>query len=410
MLFLFKSQNKKVQPLLSSVLRTYGVCAVLSYPVFAQSSSDSAQVHGFIAQGLIDVDGSDFVSDDVKVSPRLTEIGINGSYQLTSSLRLAGQAVYLDGGNRYVKGARIDYALIDWSVYNDSNWLVNAYGGRFKNIHWLYSGTRDVPHTRPSIILPQSIYFDGFRDISMGSDGLAVKASYSAENVGELDFNFSYGSSTLTTEDAQHLLGDLAQGVGEQKYVAQASIFWQPEMSQWRFGLAKLDSIFSYNSAVSDVFTDADFTFDQYIVSAMYEGELWEFSSEISNTGFKIEGFYADGFNQAKTSLGGYVQARYRFNDSLRLLARVERYYADKNDKDGKDLEDGSNGLVPSYFGFQHDITLGASYDFAGSFRADFEYHYVEGTARLTPIVFPNLELNNSKRWDIFAVQLMYWF
>ena len=142
-------------------------------PSVTIAAEQNFQLHGFISQGLIDVDGSNFVNDDESLSAELTELGLNGSYQLNSTLRLTGQIVYLDGGNRYAKGSRVDYALLDWSVYDSSSWQANVYLGRFKNNHWLYSSSRDVPFARPSIILPQSVYFDGFRDIAVGGDGVA---------------------------------------------------------------------------------------------------------------------------------------------------------------------------------------------------------------------------------------------
>ena len=96
------------------------------------SNSQDFQLHGFISQGVIDVNGSDFVNDDGDVSAELTEIGLNASYQLSDKFRLAGQVVYLDGGNRYSQGARVDYALVDWSVFTSEHWQTNVYFGRFK--------------------------------------------------------------------------------------------------------------------------------------------------------------------------------------------------------------------------------------------------------------------------------------
>ena len=53
------------------------------------ASEQNFQLHGFISQGLIDVSGSNFVNDDGSLSAELTELGLNGSYQLNSSLMVA---------------------------------------------------------------------------------------------------------------------------------------------------------------------------------------------------------------------------------------------------------------------------------------------------------------------------------
>ncbi len=374
-----------------------------------QTINPDLQIHGFIAQGIIDVDGSDFVNDDGELSTELTEIGLNASYQFNSLFRVTGQVVYLEGGNRYNDGIRVDYALLDWSAYQNENWQVNLYLGRYKNNHWLYSGTRDVPFTRPSIILPQSNYFDGFRDIAVGADGVNLKISHSSDSFGDFDFNISTGTSQISTEQTQIILSELALGEMKQTYDVQTSLYWQPFISPWRFGLALLDSDFEYVAAEQgDEFLDADITLQRFTINALFEGENWEFSSEVFQERFVFDGFYYPDFHQDKIGQGFFVQSRYKFTGSFTLLARYEKFYADKDDKNGQNFEDVTG--IPSYFGYQHDIVLGLSYDVAQTFRVQFEYHSFEGTARLTPVVFPNLVLNNSKNWDLWAVQLMYWF
>ncbi|GAA6204669.1 MULTISPECIES: hypothetical protein [Thalassotalea] len=374
------------------------------------NNNEAWQVHGFIAQGLIDVDGSTFVNNDGDVSAELTEIGINGSYQLNDYFRVTGQAVYLDGGNRYVEGARIDYALLDFAVFQDEHWLVNLYLGRFKNNNFLYSSTRDVPHARPSIILPQAKYFDGFRDIAMGSDGFSAKVAYSSNNYGDFDLYFNYGSSSLDTKDVKLLLGDLVKGKGKQRFDAQASLYWQPLFSPWQFGFSVLDSDFYYERANTDFYADGLFSFQQLAGNFLYEGEKWEFSGEITQSKFTQRGFYFEDYRRGATGLGAYIQSRFQYNNQLSLLARVEKFYADKKDKNGSQLEKNSGGAIPSYFAYQNDITIGGSYLLADNMRINVEHHWVEGTSRLTPVISPNKELNNQRRWSMWAVQFMYWF
>jgi len=387
----------------------------------ASATESDFQLHGFAAQGLIDVDGSNFVNDDGSLSPKLTELGINASYQLNNKLRLTGQVVYLNGGNRYAEGVRVDYALLDWSVYGHQSWQANIYLGRFKNNHWLYSSSRDIPFARPSIILPQSVYFDGFRDIAVGSDGVAIKISHSDDELGNFDFNLSYGSSPISNKQTELILSKFAQGVIKQDYDIQASFYWQPVFSSWRFGISYLDSEFSYQTSDNnDLFFDGkifagkiydgQLTFQFYTINTLYEGEYWEFSSEIYQENFTTEGFYQPSFSASPTGQGAYVQSRYKVSEELTLLARYEHFYSNKNDKHGKKLEEESGGLIPSYFAYHRDTTVGLSYDFSNNLRLRFEYHWFQGAARLTPVVLPNPIVNNNKHWQLWAMQLMYWF
>lgn len=394
------------------IIRTLLLLVVFYFlPCVTIAAEQNFQLHGFISQGVIDVDGSDFVNDDGALSAELTELGLNGSYQLNSTLRLTGQVVYLDGGNRYAKGIRVDYALLDWSVYDNSSWQANIYLGRFKNNHWLYSSSRNVPFARPSIILPQSVYFDGLRDIAVGGDGVALKLSHSDDGYGNFDINFSYGTSTISDKQTENILGTLVQGKASQDYDAQASLYWQPTFSSWRFGISFLDSVFSYKADEAiDSFVDGDFSFQFYTMNALYEGENWEFSGELYQTRFATKGFYNLQHDKAAIGQGFYLQSRYKLNNKLTLLARYERFYNDKNDKDGRKLEESTAGRVPAYFGYHRDSTVGLSYDFSSDISLRIEYHWFQGAGRLTPVVLPNPQINDSKNWQLWAAQLMYWF
>ncbi|MFQ3276411.1 MAG: hypothetical protein ACI9VO_000421 [Colwellia sp.] len=396
---------------LAVILTAYYAGAIKAEDNKTYSNSQDFQFHGFISQGIIDVNGSDFVNDDGELSTELTEIGLNASYQLSDDFRLAGQVVYLDGGNRYEKGFRVDYALLDWSAYNSEPWQTNIYLGRFKNNHWLYSSSRVIPFARPSIILPQSVYFDGFRDIAVGSDGAAVKVSHSNDELGNFDFTLSYGKSTVSNEQTDILLGDIAMGFAKQEYENHASVYWQPALSFWRFGFSLLDSDFSYQkNEMFDFASDADFSFQFYTLNAIYEGEYWEFSGEIYQQRFVTDGFYESNFYKDSTGQGYYGQIRYKLTSDLTVLARYENFYLDKEDKDGYKLQQSTGGSVPYYFGFHKDITIGINYDITSNFSARMEYHWVNGAGRLTPVVMPNTLINDSKDWNMWAVQLMYWF
>jgi len=373
-------------------------------------SQNNLQIHGFLSQGIAKSIGSDFVNDDQDASLELTEVGINASYKISPTLRAAGQLVYIDGGNRYADGARLDYLLLDWSAYQSHDWQMNVYLGRFKNYNWLYSSTRDVPHTRPSIVLPQAMYFDGFRDIAVGGDGIATSIKHGNEQLGDFEFNLSFGTSEISDKQRAIILSEFATGDMEHDYDAQMSIFWQPIDSQWRFGWSVLDSDFSYTAGSADIFVDTDIILQRFILNALYEAENWEFSSEVFQERFKLTGFYSPYFQRDTKGQGFYFQTRYQLTQDLKLLARFERFFANKDDKSGVVQEQATGGAIPAYFGFQHDKVLGLSYDLADNVRIQFEHHWVEGTARLTPVVLPNANINDEKYWNMWALQLMYWF
>lgn len=371
---------------------------------------DDVQIHGFVAQGVIDVDGSDFVSVDQGVSFKLTEIGLNASYQFTPDVRLAGQAVYLNGGNRYDKGIRLDYLLLEWALHNTENWQTKLYLGRIKNYHWLYSSTRDVPMTRPSIILPQSVYFDGTRDMSIGGDGGAIATRYSHASIGDIDITASIGISPVSKEQTTILMGSTSTGKLTHENDFQGSIYWRPSFSQWKFGLATTNADFTYENGINDSFINGSLDLERFYANAEYQAEHWTFSAEILQENIKLYGLLVPEFMNDSKGQGGYVQAQYSITPKLQLLSRYEHYYANKSDKHGRQLELNSGGGVPHYFGYQYDKTIGLKYRISPKVELQFEHHWIQGTARLTPVLIPEPRINKEEYWQMWALQLMYWF
>ena len=85
-------------------------CLTIVFTAHADESFyESLHFHGFVAQGIINANNSNFINDDESTSLELTEIGVNASYKIADDFRVAGQVVYLNGGNRYQAGARLDY-------------------------------------------------------------------------------------------------------------------------------------------------------------------------------------------------------------------------------------------------------------------------------------------------------------
>lgn len=369
----------------------------------------SLKINGFVAQGVVHAKDSNFVTDDGDVSFKLTEVGVNSAYRINPSFRVAGQAVYLEGGNRYPDGFRIDYLFLEWQLLNNPHWHIKAQIGRNKNYHWLYSSTRDVPHTRPSIVLPQSLYFDVFRDVAIGVDGLALIAQ-THNKLGEWDFNLSYGNSRISQDQKQNLLGPNASGKLKHNTDKQVSLYWRPKLTDFQFGVSLLDAEFSYQRGENDTLFSGDESSQRIMFNLLYQGQSWEIASEIMRERVIAENVLFPGFYTDTTAEGGYLQARCFLSNQLTMLVRLDIYDRDRQDRAGRNIETLSQGLVPGYFGLMDQATAGITWKFAENIQIQAEYHKVKGTGRLAPIFTPNTVLNDNKYWDVWAVQLMYWF
>lgn len=371
--------------------------------------AEPLKINGFIAQGIVQAQDSNFVTDDGDVSVKLTEIGVNSAYRINPSFRVAGQAVYLEGGNRYPDGFRIDYLFLEWQLLNRPNWKIKTQIGRNKNYHWLYSSTRDVPHTRPSIVLPQSLYFDVFRDVALGVDGLVFIAQTN-NKLGEWDVNLSYGNSRITEEQKKNLLGSNSSGKLKHDFDIQFSLYLRPNLTNFQFGFSLLDADFSYQRGDNDTLFTGDETSQRIMFNLLYQGQRWEIASEVMKERVIAENILFPGFYSDVTAEGGYLQARYFLSNQLTMLARLDIYDRDRQDRDGKNIETLSQDLVPGYFGLMDQATVGVTWKFAKNIQIQAEHHRVKGTGRLAPIFTPDTVINNSKYWNMWAIQLMYWF
>ncbi len=387
------------------------VCFSLLVSSFtALSAQSDFSWHGYVSQGLTQSRDSSFITDNNAVTAELTEIGINGLYRLSENLSIAGQINYLDGGNRFEQGTRLDYLFVDWKIPDlGAGWQAHIHAGRFKNRHWLYSVTRDVPQTRYTAVLPQSVYFDGFRDIALGSNGVLTSFTHFGEN-NIWEINWSYGRSHINDAQRNFLLGEEANGKAKQDFVHQASAIWQPSSMTWKVGVSWLNSDFSYTPAAQDNRLAGNANIERFMLSAQYFAEQWEFSMELLSETQHSKGLFAPDFDQKRRGQGGFVQLRYLFNSELSGLVGYDTYDNDRNDRDGKLLEQSTGGAVPAYFGYQDTTTIGLRWDIAPKWRLQGEYHWVEGATRVVSLLNLNVAEQADENWDMWSLQLMYWW
>jgi hypothetical protein len=104
------------------------------------------------------------------------------------------------------------------------------------------------------------------------------------------------------------------------------------------------------------------------------------------------------------------VQGRYLLNPKHSVIARIDLYDMNENDRSGKRIPLQTQGVVPEYFTYMDQATLGWQWHIAEQWQLQTDVHLIKGTGRLTPILFPDPVLNPNKYWTMWSMQLMYWF
>jgi hypothetical protein len=379
---------------------------------------DGFQVHGFLSQAYILTSDNDVFgnSDEAGGSFDFTETGINASWLATGRLQLSTQILYRRAGQGNEGDIALDYGLVDYSVFTGPEYHLGIRLGRIKNPLGLYNDTRDVAFTRPSILLPQSIYFDRTRQLALSADGGQIYGRYGGD-WGDLLFEFGPIFPQVGAQDVERaFLGIDRPGQPDNDLSYIGRITYERDAGRWRFALSAADVNFDYEPRSPPV-TDpglarfelepGQIRFRPWIFSGQYNGERWTFTAEYAIRHADFEQF---GPRLPLGEFDGesyYFQVQYRFNPSWQVVARYDALFPDRDDRDGTEFK--AQTGRPANTRFAKDWTVGVRYDVTGWMMLRAEYHRVNGTAWLPPQDNPD-PTTLEREWDLFALLIAFKF
>lgn len=377
--------------------------------VLAIELDDTIQLHGFLTQGyFLTSDNRIFGTSDEGGSFDFTEAGLNASWTPFTDFRLAGQILFRRAGTSHEHDIDLDFGLLDYTFLSTSDYLFGVRLGRFKNPYGLYNDTRDVLFTRPTILLPQSIYFERTRELSLSADGGLLYAELRGER-GNLFLDLGVGVPRGDNLDSElGLVGADYPGhtYSELSYIGR--LLYDLEGGKYRIAISSLwvDTRYDPQFSPPKDLPFLRFIFEPVIFSAQYNEDKFSLTSEYAIRPFQQE--ILD--NQSKRSVIGesyYLQAQYRFKENIEGIIRYDVLYNNRDDKDGQKYQ--ALTRKPNYTQFAKDWTLGIRYNVNPSFLIAAEYHYINGTAWLP--IQDNLDPNSlEQRWYLFSLAVSYRF
>jgi len=385
------------------------------------------QIHGFAGQSYILTSDNDvFGNSDAGGSFGFTEAGLNASARLSPKLQLSSQMLSRRAGQGTSATPRLDYAVLDYRAYSHE---MNQFGirvGRLKNPFGFYNDTRDVPFTRPSIMLPQSIYFDRTRNFGLSGDSVQVYGENAISNWGTVSTQFGVLWPLVHNRDTEvAFLGKPQPGhlTREASYIGR-SVF---ETNDKRIRLAVSGAWFnsSYDPAgKDDHLGPGSFQFTPIFFSAQYNTERWSLTSEYALRHSKFDKNFGTSSPLSGSNFYGesfYFQGEYRFTPKWETILRYDVFFADRADRDGSRFVEKGNAFIHSLGdppGIQHpvahsrfakDITVGLRWNITPEFMLRAEYHRVDGTGWLSKLDNP-VSKDTSEHWDLYAIQASYRF
>ncbi len=384
--------------------------------VYARAKT-AVEFNGFATQGFTYTDHNNFFGSSENGSFDFRELGVNTVWWLNDELLLSGQIVSRLAGELDDGSPSIDYLLLDYRFYEGVDGYAGFSFGRNKNPFGLYNKTRDVAFTRPSIILPQSLYFDRARNLELSSDGVRLYGSKFLESGvwgTELVVGIPrYDESIEMAYFFKDWEGELTSGMS---YLLRTE--YSPHDYRWIIGLNK--GYFNLDFDGPDFPApgapgDGSAEIDVFALSFQYNLDRWSFTSEYlqQRVAWKgLGGIFA--FRPEVESKSLYLQLEHRLSDDLTLFLRRDFFYGDRSDCDGERFEAlfgrPANSLVgPGHSLYAHDWTLGIGWYPSKDWLLRAEWHNIEGTGWLPLQDNPDLS-QTVKDWNMLSLQVTYKF
>ena len=294
--------------------------------------------------------------------------------KLTFSAQVLGRKVSESNGN----DLRIDYAFFSYPLYQTINDKVGLRLGRIRSSYGLYNETRDIPHTRTTIVMPQSIYFDMTRNSFYSADGIEL---FGYRDFGENRLSAQvFLSKPVADEGETGEVAILQPENLEGKKSILAKVSYGSEYDGFRTSFTyyrpeyEVDVTFSLGPiTIQD--NDSSFYSESMITSLEYNQFDWaitfeylrhKFSQNIPSLG-NIPGQTADnkGYEEAF-----YLRGLFRFNEQWETYLGYDS------------TERHTNGSLPDNEKW-HDINLGGSFRPNENWLLRAEVHYIDGLSRL---------------------------
>ena len=360
---------------------------------------DNIQFHGFAAQSYLESNHNDFFGESEDGSFDFREIGLNTLWRITPDLQIAVQLLSREAGETDDGDLRFDYAMIDYAVFNTDAGTSGIRIGRIMNPYGFYNDTRDIAATRPSILLPQSVYFDVNRNFALSSDGAQFYSQTSVDS-GFYSLQFHVFEPRMNDPDFEPaLLFMEAPGRFEGDDSWMARFIYEYDLGRIRLGLTAAQVNAEYHPGRNDFIGAGDFQFQPYLLSFQYNAERWSFTAEYAKRTVEIDRFVIAPDTEF-TGTSYFIQGTYRVLDSWELLLRYDDLVWNDDDRNGKKFS-AATGL-PNYMRFAKDWTTGIRWDVNQYLMLRAEWHKVRGTGWLSLLENPN-SLALDEDWDLFA-------
>ncbi len=386
-------------------------------------------IHGYISQGFLVSNKNNFLADTEKGTFQFNELGINFSTELTDKLRVGIQLVARDLGDTGNDKVKIDWAFAD---YRWRDWL-GIRVGQMKVPVGFYNQTRDLDMLRTSVLLPQAIYSENFRDNTNAIKGIGGYGNVSLNALGNMSYQVLMGTMEIDKDSITTKRSEDRGGLDVKKYDVGTMYVWAVEWETPLQGL-RIGTTHEYGSVLTHTVLTEDIvisvSFPPFTITAAEKGDpLFIDIPDIDLSVYSLEYTWRDlvlafeylRVNQTVTGrLTGseiwtsrshvesfYGRADYRFSDWFVLGAYYSVLYRDRNDRDGT-----KTPYEPPFSAYQKDACLSLRFDLNDRWIFKLEGHLMDGVGLAN--IPDNLNADGvpefDRKWFLLAAKMTFSF
>jgi hypothetical protein len=391
--------------------RGAGAQEAASEPIFEPSR---LSMHGFVSEGAFVTTANDYIGHSSRGSVELFQAALNVTDDVTDRVRVGLQLFSHREGLYGDYTPRLDWAYVD---YRPRPWL-SLRAGHIKIPFGLYNEYVDVDAGRLQILLPQSVYPIGNRDVLLAHTGASIGATLPLFAAGELDLQLYGGTLFVPIGDG----GDGGTRITEAdtKYLIGGQVFYRPPVEGLRVGgsvlRASIDFHARFDQASVDLlkaimlvppdfdgrFTTSFRPVTLKVASAEYVHDNWLFAAEYARWYARTRSSLPDLFPTGEVhSERFYVMASYRVSERIETGAYYSVFFPDVYDRGGKDAM-----LKKPFYAWQRDAAATIRFDAADSWTWKLEGHFIDGVATLFDgaVLDPSLNQSPTRYWGLLLL------
>ena len=379
------------------------------------AASEKLKVSGFIGVGYASTSDNNFLGQE-RSNVSIFEMGLSANYRISNNLTFTGQIGKRKFGESFTdENPRIDFASLNYFSNALQMGEQSISLGRVKVPAGFYNVSRDVPSTRASILLPQSVYLDIFRNSTLSVDGLQFNTTNDVFD-GILFIDASIGRPQIDDNFNQAMFGRGSKGDWTIDMSTRGHISFENDTSSLAITYSHTDLDYEAKAGDSIIYienvfeipiVDGEVELKTLTLSAQFNFGQLEWTTEYMDRKVSVYDFVGNRGKVLRPQEGYYTQLRYPLTRDITVFTRWERFYRNANDKK-RQRETVLD--APLWTEITTSLSVGATYRFDRNWQVSAEVHTVNGSAWLPPFFLTTPESAESKDWTLSAIQITYRF